>query len=138
MSSGTSRFSAHLAGFPPDKATTADEGNNFIQPQPIPPHVFYASRIPLGVNNEEEEDEEDEAWMRAYYGFIPRDGCTVSAAMGRRLSPSGLLGDSSSNITEGQQVLIISSMVSKRVLHHHLRKGAAAQKKEKEIRYQQQ
>jgi len=91
MSSGTSRFSAHLSGFPPDKAT-AEESNNFIQPQPIPPHVFYASRIPLGVNNEEEEEEEDEAWMRAYYGFIPRDGCTVSAAMGRRLSPIRAFG----------------------------------------------
>lgn len=92
MSSATVRCPppTTLSEFRKGETQSTAEGS-FLRPPPI----RFASRVPLHYNDDE-EDEDDDEWMRSYYDLIPRDGagggCTVSGAMGRRLSPIRAFG----------------------------------------------
>ena len=68
---------------------TTTEGS-FVRPQPTP-RVRYANRVPLQYDEANDEEQENEEWIRLY-GLCATDGGTVSAATGRRLSPIRAFG----------------------------------------------
>lgn len=91
--SAATRYPSNLSTFQPvgHRSSEIPAEGAYVQPEPTP-RVRYASRVPLQYDEEENEDDQYDEWLRSY-GLLPGDGgCTVSAATGRRLSPIRAFG----------------------------------------------